>query len=197
MNSFEYKLWRENDLLCFQVLKQPEEIRGTGKLLSCCRCVVSSILQVEICLASMLDGYTRIFVRGRSDKYDNDIAKIKCDEDTEAQIRQSLESFRQRCNEKYPGEQPEKQTQKPKTTIVTVRQGAEKFLFEVPKGYSLKEGDNVMCDTIKGRTPGVCICNSVEADDDSLEAIIALTSAYKPLKKVLGVYQEFEQEIPF
>lgn len=64
------------------------------------------------------------------------------------------------------------------------------YLFAVPNGRKLKEGQPVIVDTRKGiATDGVCVTDSFSADDDSLNAMVLLSGAKLPLRRVLGEHQ--------
>ena len=41
-----------------------------------------------------------------------------------------------------------------------------KLLFRVPDGVTLKAGDKVVCDTIRGDLVGICCCDSFAADPE-------------------------------
>ena len=64
------------------------------------------------------------------------------------------------------------------------------YLFAVPNGRKLKEGQPIIVDTRKGiATDGVCVTDSFSADDDSLNAMVLLSGAKLPLRRVLGEHQ--------
>lgn len=64
------------------------------------------------------------------------------------------------------------------------------YLFAVPNGRKLKEGQPVIVDTRKGiATDGVCVADSFMADDIVLNALVLLSGAKLPLRRVLGEHQ--------
>lgn len=64
------------------------------------------------------------------------------------------------------------------------------YLFAVPDGRNLKREQTVIVDTRKGiATDGVCVTDSFSADDDSLNAMVLLSGAKLPLRRVLGEHQ--------
>lgn len=73
-----------------------------------------------------------------------------------------------------------------KTNIVLVSQNGQKYLFTVPKGITLKNGDRVLCNTMRGEQDGICATDSFEVDEHALKQIADLVGAYFPLKAVVG-----------
>lgn len=68
--------------------------------------------------------------------------------------------------------------------------GSGPYLFAVPNGRKLKEGQPVIVDTRKGiATDGVCAADSFMADDTVLNALVLLSGARLPLRRVLGEHQ--------
>lgn len=68
--------------------------------------------------------------------------------------------------------------------------GNRLYLFSVPNGRKLKEGQPVIVDTRKGiATDGVCVADSFMADDTVLNALVLLSGAKLPLRRVLGEHQ--------
>lgn len=68
--------------------------------------------------------------------------------------------------------------------------GNRLYLFSVPNGRKLKEGQPVIVDTRKGiATDGVCVADSFMVDDTSLNAMVLLSGAKLPLCRVLGEHQ--------
>ena len=64
------------------------------------------------------------------------------------------------------------------------------YLFTVPDGRNLKREQTVIVDTRKGiATDGVCVADSFMADDTSLNAMVLLSGAKLPLRRVLGEHQ--------
>ena len=64
------------------------------------------------------------------------------------------------------------------------------YLFSVPNGLKLKEGQPVIVDTRKGiATDGVCVADSFMADDTVLNTLVLLGCAKLPLRRVLGEHQ--------
>ncbi len=72
------------------------------------------------------------------------------------------------------------------TNIVLVNQGGKNFLFAVPKNVTLKKGDRVLCNTMRGEQDGICATDSFEVDERALKQIADLVGAYFPLKSVVG-----------
>lgn len=64
------------------------------------------------------------------------------------------------------------------------------YLFAVPDGRNLKREQTVIVDTRKGiATDGVCVTDSFITDDTSLNAMVLLSGAKLPLRRVLGEHQ--------
>ena len=64
------------------------------------------------------------------------------------------------------------------------------YLFAVPDGRNLKREQAVIVDTRKGiATDGVCVTDSFITDDTSLNAMVLLSGAKLPLRRVLGEHQ--------
>lgn len=64
------------------------------------------------------------------------------------------------------------------------------YLFAVPEGRNLKREQTVIVDTRKGiATDGVCVADSFMADDTVLNALVLLSGAKLPLRRVLGEHQ--------
>lgn len=72
------------------------------------------------------------------------------------------------------------------TNIVLANQGGKNFLFAVPKNVTLKKGDRVLCNTMRGEQDGICATDSFEVDERALKQIADLVGAYFPLKEVVG-----------
>lgn len=72
------------------------------------------------------------------------------------------------------------------TNIVFVNQGGKNFLFAVPKNVTLKKGDRVLCNTMRGEKEGICATGSFSVDEHALKQIADLVGAYFPLKEVVG-----------
>ena len=72
------------------------------------------------------------------------------------------------------------------TNIVLANQGGKNFLFAVPKNVTLKKGDRVLCNTMRGEQDGICATDSFEVDERALKQIADLVGAYFPLKSVVG-----------
>jgi hypothetical protein len=72
------------------------------------------------------------------------------------------------------------------TNIVFVNQGGKNFLFAVPKNVTLKKGDRVLCNTMRGEQEGICATGSFSVDEHALKQIADLVGAYFPLKSVVG-----------
>lgn len=60
------------------------------------------------------------------------------------------------------------------------------YLFEVPAGVKLGDGETVMVETIYGEACGVCVCESFELDGGPLETVGRICRASFPLKRVIG-----------
>ena len=60
------------------------------------------------------------------------------------------------------------------------------YLFEVPAGVKLGEGETAMVETRYGETCGVCVCESFELDGSPLETVGRICGASFPLKRVIG-----------
>ena len=77
--------------------------------------------------------------------------------------------------------------------VVLVRHnvsGNGPYLFAVPDGHKLKKDQTVIVDTRKGiATDGVCVMDSFMADDTTLDAMVLLSGAKLPLRRVLGERQ--------
>ena len=68
--------------------------------------------------------------------------------------------------------------------------GNRLYLFAVPDGRNLKREQTVIVDMRKGiATDGVCVTDSFITDDTSLNAIVLLSGAKLPLRRVLGERQ--------
>ena len=64
------------------------------------------------------------------------------------------------------------------------------YLFAVPEGRNLRREQTVIVDTRKGiATDGVCATDSFMVDDTSLNAMVLLSGAKLPLRRVLGERQ--------
>ena len=72
------------------------------------------------------------------------------------------------------------------TNIVLANQGGKNFLFAVPKNVTLKKGDRVLCNTMRGEQEGICATDSFSVDEHALKQIADLVGAYFPLKEVVG-----------
>ena len=68
--------------------------------------------------------------------------------------------------------------------------GNRLYLFAVPEGRDLRREQTVIVDTRKGiATDGVCVTDSFMVDDTSLNAMVLLSGAKLPLRRVLGERQ--------
>ena len=64
------------------------------------------------------------------------------------------------------------------------------YLFVVPDGRNLKREQTVIVEMRKGiAIDGVCVTDSFLADDDSLNAMVILSGAKLPPRRVLGERQ--------
>lgn len=71
--------------------------------------------------------------------------------------------------------------------IVFIRHSDNRsYLFEVPEGIKLKEGDRVMVRNRRGEVDGICTCDSFELEGSPLNAVATATGATFPLKPVVG-----------
>lgn len=64
------------------------------------------------------------------------------------------------------------------------------FLFQVPIDISLKAGEKVFVNTIKGEAIGDCVTDSFIVDEYTANQIITGTGAYEALKEVVGFAKE-------
>lgn len=71
---------------------------------------------------------------------------------------------------------------------VITHTGYDKYLFEVPAGIKLSEGDPVLVRSCKGESNGKCLYDSFEIDGVALEALVAAMGAKLPLAPVIGQY---------
>lgn len=80
--------------------------------------------------------------------------------------------------------------------IAIIKQGTGRYLFEVPEGIVLKQGDTVKCDTVRGITDGTVWADSLNVEEPAANLIGSLTGAKFPLKQVLGKteYKPFEDK---
>lgn len=77
-----------------------------------------------------------------------------------------------------------------RTRVVVVRHAnGMKCLFEIPDGVFLEVGDEVLCDTRKGETKATCITHSLTCGKYGFDALVTLTGATLPLKKIIGKYE--------
>lgn len=60
------------------------------------------------------------------------------------------------------------------------------YLFQVPQGVVLKDGDEVIVETRNGEVGGICVCDSFELDGSPLNAVGTACGASFPLKSVVG-----------
>ena len=73
--------------------------------------------------------------------------------------------------------------------FVFVKHSASGFyLFRVPSHLELFAGDNVICDTRRGRVPGMCICDSfvTEKGEDILHAAAVDRSMLRDVAGFVG-----------
>jgi hypothetical protein len=64
------------------------------------------------------------------------------------------------------------------------------FLFRVPDGVALKDGDKVICDTRYGEAVGFVSGPVYQASDDLLPLVCQGTGATLPLRFIVGKYSE-------
>lgn len=74
-------------------------------------------------------------------------------------------------------------------TVVVVKHFGDNghYLFSVPEGRELKEGDAVMVRNKKGDTTAKCVCDSFAVSEGVLKALSAKYGAVLPLAPVIGV----------
>ena len=65
-----------------------------------------------------------------------------------------------------------------------------KYLFSVDSPYQLKNGTEVLCETIQGEVRGICVGNSFLVDESTLKSIVVGVGAYLPLKRIVGTITE-------
>lgn len=72
--------------------------------------------------------------------------------------------------------------------VVIIKHGTsnEQYIFSVPEGKTLKEGDCVLVKNTRGETAGVCVCDSFEIASSPLNAIMKRYGAKHPLAPVIG-----------
>ena len=71
-----------------------------------------------------------------------------------------------------------------------------KFLFYVPKGISLEVGDNVACDTIKGKNQiGVCCCDSFLGDPEVVCPLFGTSHSRMKYVTAKLIYRNFIEAI--
>ena len=76
-------------------------------------------------------------------------------------------SFSVEIPEDCPKKHMEKTTMMKNFVIIKHLQDSGKFLFRVPKDVILDAGDQIVCDTVRGKDQlGVCCCNSFFADPE-------------------------------
>lgn len=60
------------------------------------------------------------------------------------------------------------------------------YIFSVPDGKSLQEGDFVLARSRRGETSGVCVCDSFEIGESPLKALLSRYGGKEPLCPVIG-----------
>ena len=80
--------------------------------------------------------------------------------------------------------------------IAIIKLGTGRYLFEVPEGIVLKQGETVKCDTVRGITDGTVWADSLNVEEPAAKLIGSLFGAKFPLKQVLGKteYKPFEDK---
>ena len=77
----------------------------------------------------------------------------------------------------------------------------KKFLFEVPNGLEVINGDDVLCDTMKGETRGRAASYPFELDDNALHQLRDSLGFYWPVKKIIAKLEmpkkEIDEDLPF
>ena len=63
------------------------------------------------------------------------------------------------------------------------------FLFSVDGLEQLKDGTEVLCNTKKGESEGICVGNSFIVSESALKSIAENVGAYLPLKSVVGTIE--------
>lgn len=81
--------------------------------------------------------------------------------------------------------------------IVKHENCGQKYLFEVPRGNSVRAGDLVKVRNKRGEALATCLCDSFTLDEGSneYEAICSAFGATRPLAQIIGrfFYSAFEQ----
>ena len=62
------------------------------------------------------------------------------------------------------------------------------FIFSVPDGKTLREGEYVLAKTKKGESAGVCVCDSFEVGESPLKALLARYGGKEPLCPIIGKF---------
>lgn len=72
--------------------------------------------------------------------------------------------------------------------FVIVKQADGKYLFEVPEGFRVTVGENVVVSTCRGERTGVALCDSFFVGDEETQTMImnAWGTKKERMKPVLG-----------
>jgi hypothetical protein len=62
----------------------------------------------------------------------------------------------------------------------------KKFLFEVPDGFNVRFGDNVLCDTMKGEARGLVVSAPFELDRKAANVLSDILGFYFPVKQIVA-----------
>lgn len=75
------------------------------------------------------------------------------------------------------------------------------FLFEVPDGLEIFNGDYVLCDTMKGEARGKAVSYPFDLDENALHQIKDYLGFYRPVKKIIAKLempkQQDDEDLPF
>lgn len=80
--------------------------------------------------------------------------------------------------------------------IAIIIQGTGRYLFEVPKGIVLKQGETVKCDTVRGITDGTVFADSLNVEEPAAKLIGSLMGAKFPLKIANGACGTYAEAHP-
>lgn len=81
--------------------------------------------------------------------------------------------------------------------VVLIRHEANSnlYLFSVPEGKKLEKGEEVIVKNSRGRSRGKCACNSFDANDEVVDALMLATKAKTPLAPVVAVVRTENWEV--
>ena len=72
----------------------------------------------------------------------------------------------------------------------------KKYLFQVPSGNIVKNGDIVKVDTASGKRLAVCLCDAFTVEEDFYEEMLESFGAQDPLRYVTGKYIPIDFDVP-